>query len=809
MNFSIAVILNLVIVGLFLGCGSGEQKQPQAKQETLPQQKQVAAGVPKPAGASPTENVLPKPAPPFKGKIGMTVKDSRADFPKQTQAPDGAPNVLIIILDDVGFGHAGAFGGAVPTPTMDRLASKGLRYNTFHTTALCSPTRGALLTGRNHHSIGTGVIIELGTGFPGYTGIVPDTTAGLGEILRQNGYATAAFGKWHNTPGNEISPAGPFDRWPTGKVWGFEKFYGFMNGETHQYYPVLYRNTTPVAQPKSPEEGYHLTNDLVDEAIGWLNQVNATNPKKPWFVYFSTGAIHAPHHTPKPYIEKYKGKFDAGWDAYREETFARQKQMGIIPADAKLTPRPKEIPAWAEQSEAAKRVYRRLMENYSGFLDHTDEQISRLLAALEKSGELDNTLIFFIVGDNGASAEGGLEGTVNEVASLNGIQLGLKGLEAKFEEIGGPQTEPHIPVGWAWASDTPFQWTKQVASHFGGTRNGLIVHWPKGIRSQSGLRTQFHHVIDIAPTVLEAAGIPEPTEVSGVKQKPMEGVSMLYSFDDDKAKSRRTVQYFEMFGNRGIYKDGWMATTRHGRLPWETAGEPGGNFDSDTWELYNIDKDFSQADNLAAKYPEKLKELQDAFLVEAKKYNVLPLDDRMAERFDLTLRPNPLAGLKKVTYGPGVTGLNEAAVLNTHAVPFSITAEVEVGQAGADGVLAAIGGVTSGWSLYVKDGKPTFYYNFFEVEHARVQSAETLSPGKATVRVEVTPVEPGPGKPAEVKLLVNDKEVGQGRVTKTVPFVYSVEPFDIGMDTVSAVSSDYKSPFPFQGRIHGVTIEVK
>ena len=762
-----------------------------------------AVGAPT-AGA---QDVLPKPEPPFKGTIGQTVKESQADYPKPLEAPAGAPNVLLIILDDVGFGHADTFGGAVATPTLDRLAAGGLRYNQFHTTALCSPTRGALLTGRNHHSIGTGVIIELGTGFPGYTGIVPNTTAGLPEILRQNGYTTSAFGKWHNTPDVEITPSGPFDRWPTGKTWGFEYFYGFMNGETHQNYPVLYRNTTPVAQPKSPEEGYHVTEDLVDDAIAWLNQVHATNPNKPWFMYFSTGAIHGPHHTPKAYREKYQGKFDAGWDTYREETFARQKQLGVIPAGAKLTPRPKEIPAWADQPENAKRVYRRLMENYSGFLEHTDVEIGRLIAAVAKSGEMDNTLIFYIVGDNGASGEGGLEGTVNEIASLNGIQLGLAGLEAKFDEIGGPKTEPHVPVGWAWAANTPFQWTKQVASHFGGTRNGVVVHWPKGIGETKGLRTQFHHVIDVAPTLLEAAGIREPKVVNGVEQKPIEGVSMLYSFNDGAAKSQRTVQYFEMFGNRGIYQDGWMVTTRHGRLPWGS-GSPGG-FDDDPWELYNIAEDFSQADNLAAKHPEKVKALQAAFLVEAKKYNVLPLDDRLSERFDAALRPNPLAGLKRFTYGPGVSGISESAVLNTHGVPFSVTAEVEAGDTGSDGVLAAIGGITSGWSLYVKDGRPTFYYNFFEVDHAHIQSNASLPKGKSTVRMEFTPVEPGPGKPADVKLFVNGKETGTGRVAKTVPFRYSVEPFDVGRDTVSPVTEDYKVPFAFQGRIEHVTIEVK
>ncbi|MCU0790109.1 MAG: sulfatase-like hydrolase/transferase, partial [Nitratireductor sp.] len=616
-----------------------------------------------------------------------------------------------------------------------------------------------------------------------------------------------AFGKWHNTPDAEISPAGPFDRWPTGRTWGFEYFYGFMNGETHQFYPVLYRNTTPVAQPKSPEEGYHVTNDLVDEAVSWMNQVNAANPEKPWFLYFSTGAIHAPHHTPKPYAEKYKGRFDAGWDRYREETFARQKEIGVIPQTAKLTPRPKEIPAWDDQPEEARKVYRHLMENYSGFLDHTDEQIGRLVAAIGKAGEIDNTLIIYLVGDNGASAEGGLEGTISEIASINGVQLGLPALQAKFDEIGGPTTDPHVPVGWAWAATTPFQWTKQIASHFGGTRNGLIVQWPKGIKAHDEIRSQFHHVIDIAPTVLEAAGIPEPSIVNGVEQKPIEGVSMLYSFNDANDKSRRTVQYFEMLGNRGIYKDGWMAVTRHGRLPWETALSTG-DFANDPWELYNIDADFSQADNLAAAHPEKLKELQDAFLVEAAKYNVLPLDDRLSERFDINLRPNPLAGRKSFTYGPGVTGISESTVLNTHMVPFTVSAEIVVGENGPDGVLAAMGGIISGWSLYVKDGKPTFHYNFFNVDHTNIRSEEALSPGPNTISVEFRPEEPGPGKAAGVTLFVNGREAAKGRVERTVAFRYGVEPFDVGMDTVSPVSSEYKSPFPFQGRVEAVTIKL-
>lgn len=760
------------------------------------------------AGQQIDRTVLPISDPVFKGKIATTFKDSRPDFPKPIEAPAGAPNVLIIILDDVGFGHAGAFGGAVETPTMNALAAEGLRYTSFHTTSLCSPTRAALLTGRNHHSVATGVVTEMGTGYPGYTGIVPGSAAALPEILRLNGYATAAAGKWHNTPDTEISPSGPFDRWPTGRTWGFEYFYGFMNGETHQYYPVLYRNTTPVAQPKSPEQGYHLTNDLVDDAIGWLDRVNATNPKKPWLLYFSTGAIHAPHQVPKSYREKYEGRFAGGWDKYRDETFARQKEMGIVPAGAKLTPRPAEIPAWDDQPEDARKVYQRLMENYSGFLDQTDEQVGRLIASLEKSGEIDNTLIFYIVGDNGASAEGGLEGTISEVASINGVQLGLPDLVAKYDEIGGPNTDPHVPVGWAWAANTPFQWAKQVASHLGGTRNGLIVQWPKGFEARNGLRTQFHHVIDIAPTVLEAAGLPQPKVVNGVEQKPMEGVSMLYSFDQEQAKSHRTVQYFEMFGNRAIYKDGWIAAARHGRLPWET-GASTGEFAGDKWELYDLEADFTEADDLAAREPLKLKELQDAFLIEAEKYNVLPLDDRLAARFDTRLRPNPLTGLTSFNYGPGVTGIGEGAFLNTHGVPFSVTAEVEIGEDGSEGTIAALGGILSGWSLYVKAGKPVFYYNYFDVEHAKIEAPEALPRGKAIIRVELTPMEPGAGKAADVRLLVNGKQVATGQVKHTVPFRYGVEPFDVGADTVSPVSAEYRSPFPFQGKINNVAVEVQ
>ena len=751
--------------------------------------------------------VLPKPDAPFAGKIGTTYKDSTPDFPKPVAAPAGAPNVLLILTDDTGFGHAATFGGAAATPTLDRLAKNGLRYNRFHTTALCSPSRAALLTGRNHHSVGTGVIIEMGTGYPGYTGTVPKTAAGLPEVLRLNGYATAAIGKWHNTPATEISPAGPFDRWPTGSTWGFEYFYGFMQGETPQYYPVLYRNTSPVPPPATPEQGYHFAADMANEAIGWINSVNATSPGKPWFLYLSTAGVHAPHHSPKEYRDKYKGRFDGGWEKYREETLARQKALGVVPPDTKLTPMPKDIPAWESLSADQKKVYARLMENYTSYLEYTDAQIGRVVDAVTASGESDNTLIIYIVGDNGASAEGGLEGTVSGIASLNGIQLGLPGLLAKFDEIGGPETEPHIPAGWTIAANTPFQWTKQIASHLGGTRNPVVISWPKRIKDNGGLRSQFHHLIDIAPTILEAAGLQAPQTVNGVAQKPIEGTSMVYSFDSAKAPDRRTVQYFEMLGNRAIYKDGWMAATQHG-IPWKTAGQDK-SFDDDTWELYDLTTDFSEATDLAKKEPGKLKELEAAFDTEARKYNVYPLDDRFAQRFDTALRPSALTGLKSFTYGPGVGFINESATISTHNVPFSVTAQIESGSGPLNGVLAAMGGGTSGWSLYVKDGLPTFYYNFFEVSGYRVRSSTPLPKGASTVRVEMTPDEAGLGKPASVKLFVNDKQVATGRVEKTVPLGYGAEGFDVGRDNISAVSPDYKSPFAFNGTVKAVTIALQ
>jgi arylsulfatase A-like enzyme len=747
---------------------------------------------------------LPQPDPAFAGKIGETYRESTPNYPLPVKAPAGAPNVLIILLDDVGFGMAGTFGGPVATPNLDKLARNGLSYTRFHTTALCSPTRAALLAGRNHHTVGTGVIIEMGTGYPGYTGVIPRSTALVSETLRDNGYATSMFGKWHNTPEQDISPAGPFDRWPTGL--GFDYFYGFNQGEADQYHPTLYRNTTPTAPPKSYEEGYHFTEDMTDEAIAWIGNTRAANRDKPWFVYFSTGAVHAPHQVPKEWRERFAGKFDHGWDQQREQTHARQLEMGVILQGTKLTPRPKEIPAWDSQSDEQKRVYLRLMENYAGYMAHTDHHVGRLIDSLDASGELDNTLVFYIIGDNGASAEGGLEGTFSELASLLGIQLGLESMVDRLDEIGGPTSEPHVPVGWAWAMCAPFQWTKQVASHFGGTRNPMVVHWPKGIRARGEQRTQFHHAIDVVPTILEACKIAEPKVVNGIEQKPIEGVSMAYTFEDADAAGRRTTQYFEMFCNRAIYKDGWVACSHFG-TPWDTASR-GGDFLDAPWELYNIEDDFSQTDDLAADQPEKLKELQAAFLVEAKKYNVLPFDPRFAERMDPKLR---VGGEPPTswTYFGGDVRLPEPVGPQLFPRAHAITAEMDVPADGAAGVVACAGGFSAGWSLYVKDGKPQFRYTCFDIADVNIPGSVELPTGKVTLRTEFTPDGSRDGG-GTLKLFVNDQAAGEGKLTRTL-VRHGLEPFEVGRDSITAIDPAYKDQgkFEFTGTIDRVAFELK
>jgi arylsulfatase len=758
----------------------------------------LTTAAPPPAGGQ-----LPQPDPAFAGNVGDTYKDSTPSFPQPVRAPKGSPNVLLILLDDVGFGMCSTFGGPVPTPHMQKLADNGLKYTRFHTTALCSPTRGALLAGRNHHSVGTGVIIEMGTGFPGYTGILPRSTALVSQTLRDSGYATGCFGKWHNTPEPDISPAGPFDRWPTGL--GFDTFYGFNQGETHQFYPVIYRNTTWVPQPKQPEQGYHFTADMTDEAIAWTRNVRAADPDKPWFNYFSTSGVHAPHHPPKEYRDKYKGKFDHGWDKQRELTHAKQLEANVIPKGTKLTPRPGSVPSWESRSADEKRVYARLMENYAGYMEYTDAEVGRLVESLRQSGELDNTLVMYVVGDNGASAEGGLEGTFSELASLMGIQLGLQSTVKRLDEIGGPTSEPHVPVGWAWAMDAPFQWTKQVASHFGGTRNPMVVHWPNGIKAKGETRTQFHHVIDVVPTILDCCGVPEPKVVNGIPQKPIEGVSMRYSFDDAGAKGRRTTQYFELVTNRAIYHDGWVACSQYG-LPWQTAGR-GDGFRTAPWELYHVDEDFSQADDLAAKHPDKLKELQGKFAQEAKKYGVFPLDPRMSERMDPSLRVAGVPPTKWTYFGNNVW-LPEPVGPQIFPRAHTITADLVVPKGGAEGVVTCAGAFSGGWSLYVKDGKPNFRYTFFDIADVTVPGTEALPEGKVTLKTEFTPDGSKEGGGA-LKLFVNGRPAGEGKLTRS-NFRHGLEPFEVGRDSITAVDPAYKSKgtFPFTGTIEKVTFEL-
>jgi arylsulfatase len=756
-------------------------------------------------------DVLPIPDRPYTGLIKYDAKDPESVFPKmeQLRPPEGAPNVVVALLDDVGFGASSAFGGPCQTPAAERLAKDGLKYNRFHTTALCSPTRMATLTGRNHHSVGFGSITELATAAPGYNAVRPNSAATIAETLRLNGYSTAQFGKCHEVPPWEASPIGPFDRWPTGM--GFEKFYGFVGGDTHQYAPALYEGTTPIEPPDDPD--YHLTEDLAAQAVSWMRQQKTFAPDKPFFVYFVPGATHAPHHVPKQWIEKYKGKFDQGWDALRAETLARQKALGVVPADAELTAHNPEIPHWDEMPDELKPVLARQMEVYAAFLEHTDAQVGKLVDALEELDILDDTLFIYIIGDNGASAEGTPQGTFNEMIPLNGFsELETPDFMAShMEEFGGPDSYNHYAVGWAHAMCTPFQWTKQVASHFGGTRNGTVIHWPKGIQAKGELRSQFHHAIDIAPTILEAAGLPEPTFVHGVQQKPLEGVSFAYTFDDPEAADRHTTQYFEMFGNRGIYHNGWTAVTKH-RTPWLLGAIELPAFDADNWELYNTNEDWTQANDLAAEYPEKLHELQRLWLIEAVKYNVLPIDDRTAERFnpELAGRPDLMAGRSSMRLDGYAKRVSENAAPNTKNKSFSVTAELVVPKDGAKGVIATQGGAFGGWSLYAQEGVLKYCYNFIGLEHATVEAEQPLQPGERQVRIEFQYDGGGTGKGADLVLFVEGEKVGEGRTERSIPYLISLdETLDVGTDAGTPVTDDYPARGnEFNGKINWVQIDL-
>ena len=750
------------------------------------------------------QDVLPKPQPPFKGKIERTAKDSTPDFPKGIEAPKGAPNVLLILTDDVGFGASSTFGGPIQTPNFQRLADSGLRYTMFHTTALCSPTRAALITGRNHHSVASGVITEMATGYPGYNSLVPKSAGSVGEVLRENGYNTSWFGKMHNIPDWMSSQAGPFDLWPSGL--GFEYFYGFIGGDTDQWQPGnLYENTTPV-MPYLGNPNYILDHDLADKAITWMQMQHALAPTKPWLLYYATGTAHAPHHAPPEWIAKYKGQFDQGWDKVREETLARQKQLGIVPANTQLTKRPDQIPAWDSLSADQKRLFSHMMEVYAGALSYADNQIGRLLDAVQESGQLDNTMVIFIMGDNGASAEGSMQGTTNEVGTAgNGVPESLPYLLSMMDQLGGQMAYNHYPVGWAHAMDSPMQWTKQVASHFGGTRNGMVISWPSHIKDSGGIRSQFSSVIDIVPTIYEAAGITPPTVMDGVKQKPLDGTSLVYTFGSTKAPTRHTTQYFELLGNRAIYKGGWMASTTPLRLPRVTLG-PEVSPDDFKWELYNINEDFSQANNLADKNPGKLKELQDAFDVEAKKYNVYPLDSSAASRLNPAIRPSLTRGRTEFTYYPGMLHIPEGSAPNFKNTSWVVAAELTIPDKGASGVLATIGGRFGGWALLLEDSKPEFAYAYSnQPEHKfRIISDQPIAAGNHVVRFSFKYDGGGIGKGATGILFVDGKQVAQGPIPRTIPIRFSLdETFDIGEDTGTPVVEDYndKMPFAFTGTL--------
>lgn len=723
--------------------------------------------------------------------------------PQRIHPPEGAPNVLVILLDDMGFGAPSVFGGPCATPAAEQLAENGLRFNRFHTTAICSPTRAALLTGRNHHSVGMGVVTDFASTAPGYTSMRPDDAATLAQTLRGNGYATGCFGKWHQIPQSAITPVGPFDHWPTSE--GFDVFYGFIGGADDQFSPSLISGTTQIEPPRSVDEGYHVSEDLVEQAATWIHRVRSVDANQPWFAYIPFGATHSPFQVPDSWRDRYRGQFSHGWNEQRERTLARQKELGVLPPDTQLTEWPSGAPHWNDLSDAERAVAERLMEVYAAFAEHTDQQVGRLVEALREAGELDNTLIFYILGDNGASAEGRMTGTFNEQRTYNGLPETADEILPRLDEIGGPTSYVNYPVGWALAMDTPFQWTKQVASHFGGTRNGLVVHWPAGIRER-GLRQQWHHVIDIAPTVLEAAGIPHPEYVNGVRQRDIEGTSMLYAFNDPDAADQHVTQYFEIFGNRGIYHDGWTAVTKH-RTPWDLANREPIPFESDVWELYDITADFSQAKNLAAEHPERLAQLQQLFLSEARRFNVLPLDDRGIERMDAAIAGRHVNDVgNRVTLYPGTRRLSPEAWPHLRNRSFTITATLTADSDQSDGVLVAMGNSFNGYSFYVREGYPVFVHNMATVSLTHIRSQTLLTKGPHVVEYRFRYDGGGPGQGGDGQILIDGEVVGSGRVERTA--VFAGGRLTVGANPATPVTPDYArdGEYPYTGRIESITI---
>lgn len=718
-------------------------------------------------------------------------------------APKQAPNVVVVLIDDMGYGATNTFGGPIEMPTIDRLAANGLKYTRFHTTSLCAPTRMALLTGYNHHSNNMGSITETATTFPGMTGVRPQTITPLAEVLRQNGYNTGQFGKSHEVPPWELSVSGPQDRWPAHS--GFEKFYGFLGGETNQWAPLVYDGVAQVDIPEDPN--YHFTTDMTNQAISWMKFQKALTPDKPFFMYYAPGATHAPHHAPKEWIEKNKGKFDMGWDLLRQQTLDRQKKLGIVPPNTKLAPKPSDIKDWDKLSADEKKLFTRQMEVYAGFAQHTDYEIGRLVDSLEEMGILENTIIIYIAGDNGTSSEGQMNGMFSEMTYFNQVPETIEGMLQHYDEWGSASTYPHFAAGWAVALDSPFAWTKQMAADFGGTRNGMVVHWPKGIKSKGEIRSQFSHVIDVAPTIYELSGIPAPKMVNGIEQDPIEGISMAYTFAEPKAKERHTVQYFEMFGNRAIYKDGWMARVLH-RAPWQF--KPYNTLQNDVWELYNVDEDFSLSNNVASKNAKKLKELQDLFMVEAEKYHVLPIDDRLMERTNAKLvgRPTVMGDRTTVTYGEGMKGMGVDIFIDLRNTSYTITADVEV-DANGNGVIVCQGGRFGGLSLYLKEGKPMFAYNYLGLESYYVSATQKLAPGKYTLVYDFKYDGGGAGKGGLGTIYVNGNKVASAQLPKTQPGIFSVDDLaDIGLDEGTQVA-DYGGSHKFNGKIQKVYVEVK
>ena len=749
---------------------------------------------------------LPPPPPPFRGTIDLNAIDSKPDWPAKIVPPKNAPNILLIMTDDVGFGAPSTFGGTIPTPTLDKIAEMGVRYTTFHSTALCSPTRASLITGRNHHAAHYGVIAEQSTGYPGYDSIIQRDTASIGEILKQNGYSTAWFGKDHNTPDWQSSMIGPFDNWPVG--YGFEYFYGFVGGDTSQWQPNLFRNTTPI-EPYFYDPNWNLTTAMADEAISYLTQLNDLDPDQKFFVYYVPGGTHAPHHPTKEWVEKFQGKFDHGWNKERELIFANQKRLGVIPANAKLTEWPDSLPKWDTLSSEEKKLFSRQAEVYAAYLAYTDHEIGRVIDCVEKMGKLEDTLIIYISGDNGSSAEGSEIGTPNEVAIFNGVVLPVNEQMKFYDSWGSDNTYPHMSVAWSWAFDTPFQWTKQVASHFGGTRQGVAMAWPKRIKDKGGIRTQFHHVIDIAPTLLDATGILEPYMVNGIAQRPIEGVSMTYTWDQPNAPTRHPTQYFEMMGNRAIYHNGWIASTTPAAPPWKMGlvKLPEDVMYGYHWELYDLNNDPTQSMDLAAKNPQKLREMQDVFLMEATKYNVFPLDNSVVTRLRA---PRPRLGPERnvYSYSGKVSNIPHGVAPNLLNRSYTIKAEVEVPQGGAEGVLVTQGGRFGGYGFYLKESRPVFVWNFFNFERARWEGKNPVTPGKHVVEFEFNYQGPGLGKGGEGLLKVDGKVVDRMVLKHTIPFILQWdETFNVGIDTGTPVDDqDYQIPFEFSGALNQLTI---